>query len=126
MKPAVTYELIHRDRDTGARRGVLHTPHGDIQTPVFMPVGTQGTVMPVIEGDRQLLLPKEEAGTVTTTVDLPDEIPAPVEAGQALGHLTILVNGQERGELPLVAGETVERLSLWQVYRGLLTTLFRG
>ena len=44
MKPAVTYELIHRDRDTGARRGVLHTPHGDIQTPVFMPVGTQAAV----------------------------------------------------------------------------------
>ena len=94
--------------------------------PIPVTLGTQGTVMPVIEGDRQLLLPKEEAGTVTTTVDLPDEIPAPVEAGQALGHLTILVNGQERGELPLVAGETVERLSLWQAYRGLLTTLFRG
>ncbi|MFA5928820.1 MAG: tRNA guanosine(34) transglycosylase Tgt, partial [Candidatus Margulisiibacteriota bacterium] len=27
-----------------ARAGVLHTPHGDIQTPVFMPVGTLGTV----------------------------------------------------------------------------------
>jgi queuine tRNA-ribosyltransferase len=31
-------------RDGGARRGCLHTRHGDIQTPVFMPVGTQGTV----------------------------------------------------------------------------------
>ena len=29
---------------TGARRGVIHTPHGDIQTPIFMPVGTQATV----------------------------------------------------------------------------------
>ena len=44
MKDAVTYELIHQDKKTGARRGVLHTPHGDIQTPVFMPVGTQATV----------------------------------------------------------------------------------
>ncbi|MGI6178337.1 MAG: tRNA guanosine(34) transglycosylase Tgt [Eubacterium sp.] len=44
MKNAVTYELIHADRRTGARTGVLHTPHGDILTPVFMPVGTQGTV----------------------------------------------------------------------------------
>ena len=44
MKPAVTYELLHIDKSTGARRGVVHTPHGDIQTPVFMPVGTQATV----------------------------------------------------------------------------------
>ena len=44
MKHAVTYELIHRDAKTGARRGVIHTPHGDIQTPVFMPVGTQAAV----------------------------------------------------------------------------------
>ena len=44
MKHAVTYELIKKDSRTRARRGVVHTPHGDIQTPVFMPVGTQATV----------------------------------------------------------------------------------
>ncbi len=41
---AITYELLHVDENSGARRGVIHTPHGDIQTPVFMPVGTQATV----------------------------------------------------------------------------------
>ena len=43
-KQAITYELLHIDKNTGARRGVIHTPHGDIQTPIFMPVGTQATV----------------------------------------------------------------------------------
>ena len=43
-KQAITYELLHIDKYTGARRGVIHTPHGDIQTPIFMPVGTQATV----------------------------------------------------------------------------------
>ena len=43
-EPAIKYELLHVDKNCGARRGVIHTPHGDIQTPVFMPVGTQGTV----------------------------------------------------------------------------------
>ena len=43
-KDAVTYELIKKDKRTKARRGIVHTPHGDIQTPVFMPVGTQATV----------------------------------------------------------------------------------
>ena len=44
MKSAITYELLHECKQTGARRGVVHTPHGDIQTPIFMPVGTQATV----------------------------------------------------------------------------------
>ena len=36
--------VTHRDPPTKARCGVLHTPHGAVQTPVFMPVGTAGTV----------------------------------------------------------------------------------
>lgn len=44
MEDAITYELLHIDKQTGARRGIVHTPHGDIQTPVFMPVGTLATV----------------------------------------------------------------------------------
>lgn len=44
---AITYELLHIDKNSGARRGVIHTPHGDIQTPIFMPVGTQATVKSV-------------------------------------------------------------------------------
>ena len=44
MKHTVTYELTKKDSKTRARRGIVHTPHGDIQTPVFMPVGTQATV----------------------------------------------------------------------------------
>ena len=39
-----TFELIHRSKKSGARIGRLHTQHGTIETPVFMPVGTQGTV----------------------------------------------------------------------------------
>lgn len=38
------FELIHKDKKTGARAGVIKTDHGDILTPVFMPVGTQATV----------------------------------------------------------------------------------
>lgn len=45
---AVTYELKHIDKQTGARYGILHTPHGDFETPIFMPVGTQATVKTLI------------------------------------------------------------------------------
>ena len=44
MKNAVTFELIKKDDKTRARRGRLMTPHGAVETPVFMPVGTAGTV----------------------------------------------------------------------------------
>ncbi|MGI6211152.1 MAG: tRNA guanosine(34) transglycosylase Tgt [Anaerovoracaceae bacterium] len=43
-KEAIRYELIKKDARTGARLGVIHTPHGDIPTPIFMPVGTQAAV----------------------------------------------------------------------------------
>lgn len=41
---AVKYELLKVCKQTGARRGRLHTPHGTIETPIFMPVGTLATV----------------------------------------------------------------------------------
>lgn len=41
---AVHYELIKECKQSGARLGRLHTPHGTIDTPIFMPVGTQATV----------------------------------------------------------------------------------
>ncbi len=38
------FDLIHSDSSSKARAGLLHTDHGAIETPIFMPVGTQGTV----------------------------------------------------------------------------------
>ena len=37
-------EIKHVDKETGARYGILHTPHGDCEVPMFMPVGTLATV----------------------------------------------------------------------------------
>ena len=45
------YETIKQDSKTGARAGILHTPHGDILTPTYMPVGTQATVKGVMPRD---------------------------------------------------------------------------
>ncbi|MDO4733110.1 MAG: tRNA guanosine(34) transglycosylase Tgt [Bacillota bacterium] len=38
----ISFDLLHNDKR--ARAGILHTPHGDVRTPVFMPVGTCATV----------------------------------------------------------------------------------
>jgi len=40
----MSYTLLHKDSGSKARRGTVRTAHGDIETPAFMPVGTQGTV----------------------------------------------------------------------------------
>jgi queuine tRNA-ribosyltransferase len=44
LTSALRFEIQAQCPQTGARAGLLHTAHGDIETPVFMPVGTQGTV----------------------------------------------------------------------------------
>jgi len=43
-KLAIQYEFIKQCKQSGARLGRIHTPHGIIETPTFMPVGTQATV----------------------------------------------------------------------------------
>lgn len=46
-----SFELQHVEKHTGARAGIFHTPHGDVLTPVYMPVGTQATVKGVYPKD---------------------------------------------------------------------------
>ncbi|PCJ57673.1 MAG: tRNA guanosine(34) transglycosylase Tgt [Planctomycetota bacterium] len=41
------YNLLHKDKDSSARRGQFTTAHGTVQTPAFMPVGTQGAIKTV-------------------------------------------------------------------------------
>lgn len=52
---SVRFELLGTCPKTGARRGRLHTPHGTVETPAFMPVGTQGTVKTLGSEDLEAL-----------------------------------------------------------------------
>jgi queuine tRNA-ribosyltransferase len=51
------FQLLNNDKETAARAGVLQTAHGNIETPIFMPVGTAGSVKAVhqreLHGDIQ-------------------------------------------------------------------------
>lgn len=55
MSRTVRFEVLKVDAGTGARLGRLHTPHGTVETPTFMPVGTAGSV--------KAMLPEEVAST---------------------------------------------------------------
>ncbi len=48
MKPPVTLSILARSKTSGARRGVVTTPHGSFDTPAFMPVGTRGSVKGIL------------------------------------------------------------------------------
>ncbi len=45
------FTCTHNDANTRARTGIMHLPHGDVQTPAFMPVGTNGTVKAMTKDD---------------------------------------------------------------------------
>src|SRR5512144_3179805 len=47
----ISFEVVAECPETRARAGILHTPHGSIETPVFMPVGTQATVKGLTQRD---------------------------------------------------------------------------
>src|SRR5437870_11175612 len=51
----IGFDLLQTCPHTAARRGRLHTPHGTIETPVFMPVGTAGSVKAIAPDDLRTL-----------------------------------------------------------------------
>jgi queuine tRNA-ribosyltransferase len=51
----IKFEILAEDKGTHARAGLLHTPHGAIETPIFMPVGTGGTVKGMTQDELEAL-----------------------------------------------------------------------
>lgn len=95
-------------------------------SPIPVSLGTAESVQPILAEDSQILLSKGEAAKVTTTLTVEESLQAPVEQGQQVGTLHVQVDGQTKQSIPLVAQEAVPRLTLWQVYQRMLTTLFCG
>lgn len=89
-----------------------------------MKLGKQSTVQPLLAQPPRLLLEREKAGRVETSIDLTAEVQAPVEEGQTLGQMTVTVDGVTLAELPLVADRAVERLTTWGIFRSLLRPFF--
>jgi queuine tRNA-ribosyltransferase len=55
MQCAMTYTVTSQDPHCAARTGLLSLPHGDVETPIFMPVGTQATVKALSQEDLELI-----------------------------------------------------------------------
>jgi queuine tRNA-ribosyltransferase len=61
MKSPITFEIVKRQPGSMARAGVIHTPHGDIETPAFVTVGTKGTVKSLTTDDLKDLVGSQVA-----------------------------------------------------------------
>ena len=88
---------------------------------VPLTLGTQKAVQSVLTDKNALLLEKSRANGLTQAVSLPDTVDAPVEAGEPLGTLDIFdASGTAVASLPLLAGESVARVSWFALFRRLL------
>ena len=92
--------------------------------PVPVLLGEADAVQPVPGRACAVLLPKAQAGQVTTRVTVAPSVEAPVEPGQKLGELTVCADGTPLDTIDLIAAAPVERLGLWGIFRQLLAILF--
>ncbi len=84
--------------------------------PVPVVLGKEKTVAVAPQTGEKLLIDKALKQGVTRTVTLEPSVEAPVEKGQVLGQLTLESGGQILAQVPLVAAEAVERMSLWELF----------
>lgn len=88
--------------------------------PVPVVLGTQATCQPVLGDGNVLLLEKAGAGELIQRAEILPELTAPVAAGDLIGTLTVSDGERELTRIPIVAGETVDRLTFPQVFGKLL------
>ena len=87
-------------------------------------LGDCAQVQPQLERDCRLLVRRGEESAVTTQVELPADLEAPVEQGQRLGELTVYVNGELRDTIPIVSAQGAQRLTAPGIFSRLLRELF--
>lgn len=83
-------------------------------------LGTVDTVEAVPAEDPRLLIDKAQKGSVTTEVELAEPVTAPVSRGQRLGTLTVRVGEQILAQIPMVAADSVAKLTWGQMFARVL------
>lgn len=87
--------------------------------------GTQKTVEILPQGTLNVLLPKTASGNIERKTVLSENVTAPVKKGDVLGTVTVTLQGEQLGEIPLVAKEDVKRLTLGVTLGWILKGLFQ-
>ena len=92
--------------------------------PIPVVLGESGSVMPRIGCDTTLLAEKSKLSDLVVTVELEEQLTAPVAEGQQVGTLTVTSGGEVLLTAPVTAGCAVARLTYWQIFLRCLRTAF--
>lgn len=92
--------------------------------PIDVLLGVTSQVQPKLARSSRILIPKSDLNNVTTELRLTNNVEAPVEEGQKLGEMAVIVNGEEREIIPIVASNCVERLTIPGIFKKFLRQLF--
>ena len=110
--------------DYGFANYALLTPQPESPlAPIDVLLGQSKTVQPQLQRECRLLVERSQADRVTTRIDLPRDVQAPVDPGQTLGEFQVYVGEQLRDTVPIVAAQGVERLSVPGLFSQLLRRL---
>jgi len=102
----------------------LYTPTAEEPLPpIPVILGQHDQVQPVCTRAEAVLIEKAARNRMSSGVELPEQVAAPVEEGQELGSLVLFDNGAEIARIPLVAGSAVGKLSYLQVWLQLVRQL---
>lgn len=91
--------------------------------PVDVLLGTAEQVQPQLSRSCRILVRKGEEKLIQTQTTLTENLEAPVEQGQTIGHLEILVDGTLRETIPLIASQSVARLTISGIFQQMLQQL---
>ena len=83
--------------------------------PIPVTLGREAFVQPVLGEGRELLLEKARAADLEQEVRLAESLEAPVAAGEEIGTLLLTAGGEQAAAIPIVAGESVDRLGYGEI-----------
>lgn len=107
-----------------ANYGLYNGAHNAELAPVEVILGKSESVSLEFGAAPSVLVEKEKLSSITNTVEIPDNIKAPVEAGQKIGIIKIMSGETILSEVPLVAAEPVERLNLGGILNKIISVNF--
>ena len=106
--------------DYGFANFALIEPECPEVSAVPVKLGVSDSVNAVPASDGKMLIDKGQKTSVTTEVQLEEDVTAPVSKGQRLGTMTVKAGEQILAEIPMVAEDGVEKITWWQMYLRLL------
>jgi D-alanyl-D-alanine carboxypeptidase (penicillin-binding protein 5/6) len=117
---AQRFDACRKMLDHGFASYALAQPELPEKMEVIVKLGAQESVQAVPARQQAILLQKAQKGSLSTQVELEEEVTAPVSKGQRLGTLTVTAGGQTLAQIPLVAEEAVPRLTFGQIFLKIL------